>query len=186
MAVQRVAEVRIGARLRAARKDRGLTLERLAAATGLTKGFISRMERDEVSASVASLVAICGELGVRVGDLFDAPSGTIVRAGQGKPINFGGAGVREYLLSPGTERRLQVIRSLLDAGGHGGPDLYCLDADVEFVYVLTGSLEVEVENETVRLDYGDAFTFSGRQPHTWRNGSTELPAQVIWVLAPAP
>lgn len=182
----RVAEVRIGAQLRAARQARGLTIDKVATATGLTKGFISRMERDEVSASVASLVAICAELGLRVGELFDAPQTTIVRARQGKPINFGGDRVREYLISPGTERRLQVIRSLLDAGGNGGTDLYSLEGDVEFAYVLSGSLEIVLDDDTVLLECGDAFTFSGRQPHTWRNASTELPAQVLWVLTPAP
>jgi DNA-binding XRE family transcriptional regulator len=58
--------VRIGARLRAARQARGLTLDKVAAATGVTKGFLSRLERDDVSPSVASLVAVCDVLGVRV------------------------------------------------------------------------------------------------------------------------
>ena len=41
--------VRIGSRLRAARKAHGYTLDQLASASGLTKGFLSRVERDETS-----------------------------------------------------------------------------------------------------------------------------------------
>jgi len=42
-------EVRIGSKLRAARTANGFTLDQLAGATGLTKGFLSRIERDETS-----------------------------------------------------------------------------------------------------------------------------------------
>ena len=42
-------EIRIGSRLRAARQAHGYTLDQLASAAGLTKGFLSRVERDETS-----------------------------------------------------------------------------------------------------------------------------------------
>ena len=57
--------VLIGAKLRAARKMRSLTLDQVAQAAGLTKGFVSRLERDDVSPSVASLVSVCDILGLR-------------------------------------------------------------------------------------------------------------------------
>ena len=159
----------IGGRLRSARQARGLTLQEVADATGLNKGFISRLERDEVSPSVASLVSVCEVLGIRVGDLFEPPSTSLVRANEGKPINFGGRKVREFLLTPGTQSDLQVIHSILKAGGSGGEELYTLDCEVEFVYVIRGQLEVSVSGESVLLTAGDAFTFPGREPHTWSN-----------------
>ena len=105
---RRQPEVRIGARLRAARRSRGLTLDRVAEMTALTKGFLSRLERDEVSPSVASLVAVCDAVGIRVGELFQTPATSLVRAGEGRPINFGGRGVREELLTP-AQQHLRVI-----------------------------------------------------------------------------
>lgn len=98
MSTRRVPEarerptVRIGAKLRAARKMRSLTLDQVAQGAGLTKGFVSRLERDDVSPSVASLVAVCEILGLRVGDLFDPPVTAVLRAGEGRLINFGGHG----------------------------------------------------------------------------------------------
>ena len=53
-----MAEIPIGGRIRATRLARGLTLGQVAAAAGLTQGFVSKLERDQVSPSVASLVAI--------------------------------------------------------------------------------------------------------------------------------
>ena len=100
--------VLIGAKLRAARQLRSLTLDQVAQAAGLTKGFVSRLERDDVSPSVASLVAVCDVLGLRVGQLFDPPASSVSRAGEGRLINFGGHGAEERL-----DRRTEV-------GGHPG------------------------------------------------------------------
>ncbi|GIE99811.1 helix-turn-helix domain-containing protein [Paractinoplanes rishiriensis] len=176
----------IGGRLRSARQARGLTLQQVADATGLNKGFISRLERDEVSLSVASLVSICDVLGIRVGKLFEAPPTSLVRADQGRPINFGGSKVREFLLTPGTQTHLQVIHSTLEPGGSGGEQLYTLDCEVEFVYVVRGQLKILISDEAVLLSAGDAFTFPGREPHTWSNARDDAECEVLWVLAPAP
>jgi transcriptional regulator with XRE-family HTH domain len=176
----------IGARLRAARQTSGLTLAAVAERAGLTKGFLSRLERDEVSPSVASLVTVCGVLGIGVGHLFEVPKTSLVRAGEAPPINFGGSGLREVLLTAGTQRQLQVIHSVVDPGGGGGPELYALTCDVEFVYVVAGRLRLELPGETVDLDTGDAFTMPGTTPHTWLNPSDTAPAEVLWALTPAP
>jgi transcriptional regulator with XRE-family HTH domain len=178
--------VRIGHRLRAARQDSGLTLEKLAEATGLTKGFLSRLERDDVSPSVASLVSVCDVLGIRVGELFEPPQTQLVRAAEGRRINFGGRKVREFLLTPGTQSHLQVIHSTIEPGGHGGKELYALSCDVEFVYVIRGELIVTLSAESVRLTAGDAFTFPGREPHTWGNARKDVECEILWALAPAP
>jgi len=180
------ADALIGARLRTARQAAGLTLAAVAEQAGLTKGFLSRLERDEVSPSVASLVTVCGVLGIGVGALFQAPETSLVRAGDAPPINFGGQGLREQLLTAGSQRQLQVIRSLVEPGGGGGPELYALACDVEFVYVVTGRLRLQLPGEVVDLAAGDAFTMPGATPHTWLNPSSTAPAEVLWALTPAP
>jgi len=189
---RRVAEtsgataVAMGSRLRAARHKGGLTLDQLAEASGLTKSFLSRLERDEVSPSVASLVTVCAVLGIGVGELFETPTTSLVRAREGRRINFGGSKVLEHLLTPGTQRELQVIHSRIEPGGAGGEELYSLDCKVEFVYVVAGHLAVTLLGETLSLDPGDAFTFPGREPHTWANARRDASCEVLWVLAPAP
>ena len=180
------AEVRIGARLRAARLARRMTIEAVAEGAGLTKGFLSRLERDAASPSVASLVAVCDVIGLPVGALFDTPDTAVVRAGEGRLISFGAHATREVLLTPGTQQQVEVIHSVLDGGGHGGEQLYTLQCDAEFVYVLAGRLVLVLEDETVELGPGDAMTFPGRTPHTWRNASATEPCDVLWVLSPAP
>jgi len=179
------SDVKIGARLRAARLARGLTLETVGAAAGISQGFVSKLERDQVSPSVASLVAICEAVGLKVGELFEPPPSQIVRAGEGSPINFGGEGAEEVLLTPGSQTDVEVIRSIIEPGGSAGDDLYSLDCDVEFVYVLGGRITITLGDDEHELSTGDSMTFRGRDPHTWRNASQSEGCDVLWVLAPA-
>lgn len=176
----------IGGRLRATRLARGLTLGQVAAAAGLTEGFVSKLERDQVSPSVASLVSVCEALGLRVGELFEPPTSAIVRAGEGAKINFGGENAREYLLSPGSQSHIEVLHSIVEPQGSGGDELYALDTEIEFVYVLKGQFDIVLGPTTHSLTVGDAMTFRGREPHTWRNPSRTDSAEVLWVLSPAP
>src|SRR6266700_3497386 len=81
---------RFGARL-AARKS----MAEVASEAGLTKGFLSKLERDLANVSVASLMRLCDALGISVGTLFEPSKGEVVRAADRPPINFGGtAGMR--------------------------------------------------------------------------------------------
>lgn len=179
------SDVKIGARLRAARLARGLTLEAVGAAAGISQGFVSKLERDQVSPSVASLVAICEAVGLKVGELFEPPPSQIVRAGHGAPINFGGEGAEEFLLTPGTQNEVDVIHSIIEPGGTAGDDLYSLDCEVEFIYVLDGRITVILGDDEHELATGDSMTFRGRDPHAWRNTSSTEGCEVLWVLAPA-
>ena len=138
---------RIGAQLKAARLAQRRTVADLALESGLTKGFVSKLERDQASASVASLMRLCETLDIPVGSLFHASTGEIVRREERPPINFGGAGIAEYLLTPHGERRVQAILSEIGPGGGSGDELYALPADVEFVYVIEGRLEVTLREK---------------------------------------
>lgn len=111
------------------------------------------------------------------------PSGS--QDSHSRPISFGAAGAREHLLTPGTPQQVEVLHSLLDGGGHGGEELYPLDCETEFVYVV-GRLDLVLADETVTLGAGDAMTPPGRTPHTWRNSSATKPCEVLRVLSPAP
>lgn len=176
------ARAHIGARLRAIRRQKRLTLEQVVQGSGLDKSYLSRLERDLTTPSVATLVKVCDALGIRPGELFDPPKTRIVRRDSAPLANFGGQGVTERLLSQGLSGELMVLRSLIDPGGHGG-ELYTLDADVSFVTVLRGQLEFVVEDAHYFLGEGDSITVSSRIPHTGRNPPAQE-AEVLWVTSP--
>nr|WP_218886491.1 XRE family transcriptional regulator [Kineococcus aurantiacus] len=175
--------------MRAARLAQRRTVAEVAEASGLTKGFLSRLERDRATASVAALVRLCGTLDLAVGSLFTpAPAGEVVRAGHYPPITFGGHGLHESLLTPLGERRVAVIVSELAPRGGSGDEPYALDADVEFALVLAGEVELRFAGpapaETVLLGTGDAFTFDPARPHSFQ-AAGDGPARVLWVVSPA-
>jgi transcriptional regulator with XRE-family HTH domain len=176
---------RIGAQLKAARLAQRLTLAEVALRSGLTKGFLSKLERDQTTASVASLMRLCETLSISVGSLFHASTGEIVRRDSYPPINFGGVDIAEYLLTPDGERRVQAILSEIAPGGGSGDELYGLPADVEFVYVIEGRLEVILRAKQIVLEAGDAFTFPPRNEHGFRSAADAGVTRVLWVFAPA-
>lgn len=177
--------VRVGARLRACRQAQGLTIEQVAAATSLTRGFISRVERDETSPSVATLVTLCQVLSLPVGSLFEDADTEVIRLGDAPQINMGGRGVLDRMVTPRGQSKVQVLRSHLDAGANGGDDLYTINCDVEVIHVIAGEVTVLFTGRTETLAAGDTLTFSGREPHNWRNSGDSV-AEVLWTFVPAP
>ena len=71
-------------------------------------------------------------------------------------------------------------------GAGAGDELYSLPGEMEFVYVLEGTLEIQVGDETHVLDQGDALTYPLSKPHTWRNASDTKTLRVLWVSVPNP
>jgi transcriptional regulator with XRE-family HTH domain len=175
----------IGGRLKAARLARRKTLTEVAEASGLTKSFVSKLERDQASASVGSLMRLCQALEISVGELFETHTGELVRAGDYPKINFGGERLVEYLLTPRSEQRIQALLSEIEPGGGSGTEPYTLPTEVEFAFVLEGRLAMELGDEERVLEQGDALTFSAETAHTFRNPDSDRPARVLWVCAPA-
>lgn len=175
--------VNIGARLRASRLAQGITLEQLSAAAGVTRGFLSRIERDETMPSVPTLVQICQALSLPIGSLFSEPAVQRVALDSAPRINLGGRRLEERLLSPRSEARAQLIHSELQPGSHGGEALYTVNCELEMLHVVHGSVTMAFTDREHRLGAGDTLTFPGHTPHSWRAG--DAGATLLWVLIPA-
>lgn len=174
--------VPIGARLRTSRQRQGLTIDQLAQATGLTKGFLSRVERDLTSPSVATLAAICQVLSVPIGHLFAEPAVHVVRWDEAAPLALGAAGAEERMVTPRRLRDVQMIVSNLEPDSTGGDHLYTVACEVEVLHVISGRVLVEVADRTEELQGGDTLTLPGSEPHNWR--ALEA-SRVTWTLVPA-
>ena len=113
------SDIALGSRLRALRERRHFTLDQVAERTGFSKGFISRVERDLTSPSVQSLVTLCQVLGINPGQLLDSPEVSVVKFENAPRVDLGGAGIIERLLTPRTQREIQIIHMSVEAHGHG-------------------------------------------------------------------
>ncbi|MGH3024651.1 MAG: helix-turn-helix domain-containing protein [Gaiellaceae bacterium] len=182
--IERAAHV--GERLRAIRLERRLTLAEVATASGLTKGFISQLERGLSSISLSALARVCAALDVRFGEVLDdrpPERDSAGDAGAGWPF-FDSH--QDVLLSPREEPRLALLESHIPPGTSAGEMLYTFPAEMEVVYVASGMLELRIGEDVHELGAGDTLTYSPQDPHTWRNPSDSEAAVVLWFSVPNP
>lgn len=179
----RAQPARIGRKLRSLRLKRHLTMAQVAEASGLSKGFVSRVEREQTSPSVASLLSLCEVLGVAPGQVLEHSETKVVRSSDAPRVDLGDKDVSEKLLTPPHQRSVQILKSVMKPGGRAGKSMYIMDCDVESVHVLSGSIVLMTTEEEEYLKVGDTATLSGEEPHSWRNDSDEEEAVVLWFLA---
>jgi transcriptional regulator with XRE-family HTH domain len=174
---------RIGQQMRERRRALGLSIGDLAGRVGLTKGHLSSIERDLASPSVAALLSICNALGLSVGALFEGTQTAVVRRAERRRIEFGGKGLNDYLLSPSTRSRIQVIWSEMAPLATGGAE-YTIPAEEEFVMVVLGQLQLSVNGQESLLKEGDAMIFDPRRPHSFRNPSATHRTVALFAFTP--
>ena len=164
-------ELQLGPRIRSLRQARNVTLRELAERAGVTESFLSQVEREVTSPSIASVQRIARALDLGIAELFaeEPPLGRVVRRAERRRIAYGGLGAVDEFLTNGRDGRLQVILSTLEPGGGTGEEGYTHDSDEEVVIVLEGRLELWVGDEHHVLEAGDTITHSSRQPHHNRN-----------------
>ncbi|MEM9707471.1 MAG: XRE family transcriptional regulator [Pseudomonadota bacterium] len=163
----------LGKKLRQRRKALGLTLEAVAKTSGVTTGFVSQVERNITSPSLASLTALADALGAHISDFFDPPP---------RPEETSRAEMRELYASPGggfeferlsTSFPGSMVNSLLvhhppgfviDEMVHEGEELY---------YVMAGALTLVVDGKRTVLGPGDSIHFSSMRPHSVLNETSD-------------
>jgi DNA-binding transcriptional MerR regulator/quercetin dioxygenase-like cupin family protein len=171
----------IGTHLRQLRAKRKLSLAQVARGAGISVGFLSALERSQMSGSVGTLRKLARFYKTNILDFFDATeaSGRQVRPAQRKVLEAG-PGVRMELLAWGnTVMEPHLFRVAPDAGSG---DRYAHEGE-EFLYILRGELTITLQKDEYRLKSGDSFYFESATPHHWKNcGRTET--WVLWVNTP--
>jgi len=164
-------ELQLGPRIRSLRQARQVTLRELAERAGVTESFLSQVEREVTSPSIASVQRIARALDLGIADLFvdDVPLGRVVRRADRRRIVYPGLNATDEFLTAGREGRLQVILTTIEPGGGTGDEAYTHESDEEVVIVLEGRLDLWVGDEHHVLEEGDTITHSSRQPHHNRN-----------------
>jgi len=172
---------RVTALLRAVRKQRGLTLEALAQQTGLTKSYLSKVERGHSTPSIAVALKVARALDVDVGRLFSDGAAeekiTVDRAAKGD-------GTRYRVLASsllGKTMSPFVVRPTDRATDDPHPE----HAGQEFVFVHTGRVELDYGDQTIVLGPGDSAYFDASVSHKLRALGSK-PAEVVVVAHAEP
>jgi transcriptional regulator with XRE-family HTH domain len=176
----------LGADLRALRKSRGITLIDLSEKMGRSVGWLSQVERDISSPTINELRQISKEFQVPLSLFFGSSEakanevGRIVRKSARRKIGGGAIGLVEELLSPDLTDDFEVLRSVFNPNAK--LENFVTRPTQEVGYIVSGNLNLWIEDEMFELESGDSFRIRGEQ-FKWANPNDKN-AIVIWVIAP--
>ena len=154
---------RLASRLEALRRERGLTLEELATATGISRATLSRIERAETSPSAAQLGRLAAALGRAMSRLLadvEATPTALVRRSDQALWTDPETGFRRRMVSPPAEGlRLEVIEGEIPPGASLAYDAVPVAGLEHHVVMLAGRLCLTVDGVTHELAAGDCLRF---------------------------
>mgnify|MGYP003754716843 CR=1 FL=1 len=176
----------VGSDIRALRKNRSMKLVEFADKLDRSVGFVSQIERGLSEPSIQDLRKISSLFDVPVSFFFgvqkDDQSETqyVVRANERRKLGNAEGGLVEELLSPDLGGSFETIRSEFLPGAEMSEAIK-RDSE-EAGYVVSGTLDLEINGRWHTLNKGDSFRFTG-EPYRWRN-NTKQSAILIWVVSP--
>ncbi|HHW00670.1 MAG TPA: cupin domain-containing protein [Clostridiaceae bacterium] len=176
--------MKIGEKIKRLRIKNSLTQEELANRCELSKGFISQIERDLTSPSIATLVDILQCLGTNLKDFFNEPTDEAIVFGKDDIFvkqDFELNHEIKWLVPNSTKNLMEPIIITLEAGGRSEIDNP--HEGEEFGYVFSGSIYIHLGNTKRRVKKDESFYFKPTMIHHISNaGKTK--ANVLWVSTP--
>jgi transcriptional regulator with XRE-family HTH domain len=185
---------RIAERVRDLRATQGLSLDALAAKSGVSRSMISLIERGESSPTAVVLEKLAAGLGVMLASLFDTPAGAAQASGG--PVarredqlewQDPASGYRRRNVSPpGVPQPMQIVEVHFPAGERVAFETGGRDQRVhQQVWVLEGAIDVTVGADRHRLREGDCLAMQLDRPTMFHN-PTRKPARYAVVIACEP
>lgn len=172
----------IGAKLRDLRLKNGLTQEELADRAELSKGFISQLENDVNSPSIATLIDILTLLGSSLKEFFsDGDDGKIAFAAADFFEKKTDGETVTWIVPTAQKNAMEPITVELEKGCSTDSDIPH-DGE-EFGYVLDGKVEVTVGDRTAVVGKGETFYFSSDRKHSVKNVANGK-SKILWVSCP--
>ena len=176
--------MKIGEKIKSLRIQNSLTQEELADRSELTKGFISQLERDLTSPSIATLVDILEGLGTNVKDFFsEKVEEKIVFSKEDafETENDELKYVLRWIIPNAQKNVMEPILMEIEPEGRTKED--SPHEGEEFWYVINGSIYIHVGGKKHKVKKGESFYYKATSNHYISNeGKTK--ATVIWVSTP--
>lgn len=153
--------MKIGLKIRERRNELGWSLRELGERAGVTAGFLSQVENDQVSPSLSSLQSIATAMQVPMFSLLDdTPSSNVVRTSERRRFSFDDPNIGYELLT--TDFTRQMMTYLIHIGPHAKRVAQPLARSTEqWMHVLEGKMKIVVGNETYLLNQGDTIYYDG-------------------------
>lgn len=176
--------MQLGKKIRELRFRRGLTVQQLAELSGLSKGFISQVENERTSPSLATLRDLARALNTSVSYLVveDDAAPHIARENSRMRVVMGGP-ITVEVLTAQPRRNLEILLASIPPGGAGRMERDYHHGE-ECVVCIEGRVIVARGEHRAELLPGDSYHHDGRAPHTLENTGGES-ARVLIAITPA-
>lgn len=174
----------IGSKIRELRIEKNLTQEELADRAELSKGFISQLERNLTSPSIATLIDILQCLGTNLKEFFSDESDEQIVFHETDFFQKKDPELHntiEWIIPNAQKNMMEPIRLTLEAGGSTYMDVP--HEGEEFGYVLQGSIKIHVGNKIYTAKKGESFYFTPHSEH-YISANKTTGAKLIWVSTP--
>ena len=176
--------MKIGDKIKMLRIKNGLTQEELANRSELSKGFISQIERDLTSPSIATLVDILQCLGTNLEGFFSGTSSEQVVFKKSDYFEKYDTELKndvKWIIPNAQKNIMEPILLTLDANGSTYPDNP--HEGEEFGYILNGSIILHIGNRNYKAKKGESFYFTANKQH-YISASEKSGATLLWVSTP--
>jgi len=171
--VEEVSSGRLGERVRALRRERGLILDHLAERSGVSRAMISKLERGEKNPTLVVAAKVAEGLGVSLSQLVGVEERrevVVVRRERRMIMRDPGTGLERQLLSPTFGGRgIEFTRNVVREGSTSGRFPPHRRGVEEYVVVERGRLKAVLRGEDYLLEEGDALYFEADVPHRFDN-----------------
>jgi len=170
---------KVGALIRARRRQQQMTLEALGKLAEVSVGYLSQVERDHATPSLGTLAQIARALGVGVDYFVSAPTtqAALTRAGERNQFSVNGSSMIYERL--GADFPGNTLSSFVMTVPPGYRSETVAHEGEEILYVLEGSITQRLDGEEMVMNAGDSLHFRGNRPHSWSN-HTDQPARLLW------
>jgi transcriptional regulator with XRE-family HTH domain len=172
----------LGRRIREFRTEQGLTLAGLATRVGVTRSFLSSVERGQAYPSILVLRGIAAALEVPVFLLFTGreSNGVVVRRKERRIIRSPTARFSYELLSPDLQHKMEMIITRLEPGAGSAPMAH---EGEECALVLRGTVVLTIGGADYELQEGDSIYYNSGLPHNVRVVGDQ-PAEIVSAITP--
>jgi len=176
--------VDIGRKIKRLRQEKWLTQDELASRCELSKGFISQLERDLTSPSIATLIDILEVLGTNLNEFFNEEeeekivfSKEDIYEVEDKEMNYS----IEWIIPNAQKNEMEPILITLEENGRYKEE--AAHQGEEFGYVLQGTIYIHLGKRKIKAKKGESFYYKPKYNHYISNAGKST-AKILWVSTP--
>lgn len=168
--------VKLGKNLKSIRNGRGLSLDKVAELTGVSKAMLAQVERGESSPSISVIWKIANGLHLSFTSLIEeqSPSISIVKIADMEPLLEEKGSFRSYPLFPfSPQKQFEIYIVEMDPYCYHESEAHSAGVE-EYIVLLQGSLEISINGSNHTLNPSESLRFIADQPHSYKNNTDSM------------